>query len=89
MLFRQSFVVALFGMALPWAGTGLLEAMLVMAAANMAAGAVCATDLFNSRKTPYSKPFPEIDFKIIHSYAINVWLTTIANSLVGLVVRFH
>lgn len=75
-------VVALVGLALPQEGSDLFGAMLALAAANLAAGACCATNIFDVGLISRDEPLAEEQLQLIRSYATNVWLTSIAISLV-------
>lgn len=75
-------VVALVGLALPQVGGDLFGAMLAVAAANLAAGACCATDLFSGGSMSRNEPLAEAHSKLIRPYATNAWLTSIVASLV-------
>jgi O-antigen/teichoic acid export membrane protein len=74
--------VALVGLAIPLVGGDFLGAMLVVAAANLAAGACCATDIFNAGRISRNEPLAKAHSKLIRSYATNAWLTSIVASLV-------
>ena len=75
-------IVALVGLALPRLGGDLFGAMLVVAVANLAAAACCAMSLVNGGRTPLNEPLAKAHSELIRPYATNVWLTSIATSLV-------